>query len=73
MTKPVDSATDSDARQNESEDFGSAYSAEYLRDVADKEARRERIEELKRRIEHSAYEVDPDRIAEELLLRGDLE
>ena len=48
------------------------YSPEYLRDCADSEARQERIAELKRRIEADAYKVDADRIAEELLLRGDL-
>ena len=62
-----------DSREAEVEEPGSVYSAEYLRDCADEDARRERLEELKRRIEHSAYEVDPDRIAEELLLRGDLD
>ena len=69
MAKPKDS----EANQTEADEFGSAYSAEYLRDVADEDARRERLEELKRRIEQSAYQVDPDRIAEEMLLRGDLD
>ncbi len=48
------------------------YSPEYLRSVSGENARRERIEELKRRIQAGAYRTDPDRIAEELLLRGDL-
>ena len=48
------------------------YSPDYLRECADTEARQERIAELKRRIEADAYKVDADRIAEELLLRGDL-
>jgi anti-sigma28 factor (negative regulator of flagellin synthesis) len=48
------------------------YSPEYLQECADPEARNERIAELKRRIEADAYKVDADRIAEELLLRGDL-
>jgi anti-sigma28 factor (negative regulator of flagellin synthesis) len=48
------------------------YSPEYLRECADAEARQERIAELKRRIEADAYKVDSDRIAEELLLRGEL-
>ena len=48
------------------------YSPDYLRECADSEARQERIAELKRRIEADAYKVDADRIAEELLLRGDL-
>ena len=48
------------------------YSPEYLRECSDTEARQERIAELKRRIQADAYKVDADRIAEELLLRGDL-
>jgi anti-sigma28 factor (negative regulator of flagellin synthesis) len=51
----------------------SIYSPEYLRDCADDDARRERLEELKRRIALDAYVIDPDRLAEELLLRGDLD
>jgi len=62
------------------EDFGGAalgtlealYSPEYLRSVSGEQARQERIAELKRRIQAGAYRTDPDRIAEELLLRGDL-
>jgi anti-sigma28 factor (negative regulator of flagellin synthesis) len=48
------------------------YSPEYLRECSDEQARKERIAELKRRIQADAYKVDADRIAEELLLRGDL-
>ena len=51
----------------------SVYTPEYLRDCADDDARRERLEELKRRIALDAYVIDPDRVAEELLLRGDLD
>ena len=47
-----------------------AYSAEYLSECADDEAREERLAELRRRIEHKAYRVDSDRIAEEMLERG---
>jgi anti-sigma28 factor (negative regulator of flagellin synthesis) len=63
-----DSASDS----SEETALEALYSPEYLRDCADAEARQERIAELKRRIEADAYKVDADRIAEELLLRGDL-
>ncbi len=49
------------------------YTAEYLRDCADDQARAERVAELRRRIALDAYHVDPDRIAEELLERGELE
>lgn len=54
------------------EELESVYSPDYLRECADDEAREERLEELKRRIALDAYKVDPDRIAEELLARGDL-
>ncbi|MFQ5697306.1 MAG: flagellar biosynthesis anti-sigma factor FlgM [Myxococcota bacterium] len=47
-----------------------AYSPEYLSALADGDARRERLEELRRRIECKAYRVQSDRIAEELLERG---
>ncbi len=50
----------------------SLYSPEYLRDCADDQAREERVAELRRRIALDAYHVDPDRIAEEMLVRGDL-
>jgi anti-sigma28 factor (negative regulator of flagellin synthesis) len=49
------------------------YSPEYLRSCASPDAREERIQELKRRIQARAYQIDADRIAEELLLRGDLD
>ncbi len=60
-------------RVKPAEDLESVYSADYLRECADDEAREERLEELKRRIALDAYKVDPDRIAEELLSRGDLD
>ncbi len=56
----------------EADDAESLYSPEYLRECADPEARSERLAELKRRIAQRAYRVDPDRIAEEMLIRGDL-
>lgn len=49
-----------------------AYSPEYLRACTEGNAREERLAELKRRIRARAYRVDAGRIAEELLLRGDL-
>ena len=55
------------------EELDSLYGPEYLRDCADDQARAERLAELRRRIAHDAYHVDPDRIAEELLERGKLE
>lgn len=55
------------------DDLDLLYSPEYLRDCADDQARNERLEELKRRIAQDAYDVDPDRIAEEMLTRGDLD
>ncbi len=58
------------------EDLGeleSLYSPDYLVECADDQARAERLEELKRRIAQDAYKVDADRIAEEILSRGDLE
>ena len=54
----------------ELEALDEAYSAEYLSECADDEAREERLAELRRRIEHKAYRVDSDRIAEEMLERG---
>lgn len=56
----------------EADELNAVYSAEYLRDCADGEARQERLAELRRRIEAQAYNVDAARIAEELLLRRDL-
>jgi anti-sigma28 factor (negative regulator of flagellin synthesis) len=54
------------------ETVAALYSPEYLRQCSGPGERLERIAELKRRIEARAYRVDCDRIAEELLLRGDL-
>ena len=54
-------------------DTEEAYSPEYLREVADDEARQERLEELKRRIELGAYRPDPTSIAEGMLSRVDLD
>jgi anti-sigma28 factor (negative regulator of flagellin synthesis) len=48
------------------------YSPQYLRQCSGPNERLERIAELKRRIESHAYRIDCDRIAEELLGRGDL-
>ena len=47
-----------------------AYSPEYLQDVADDQARQERLEELKRRIELGAYHPDATSIAEGMLSRA---
>ena len=54
------------------EELEAAYSPEYLAECADGEARQERLEELKRRIALDAYNVDSDRLAEELLAKEDL-
>ena len=54
------------------EELEELYSAEYLQECADGDARQERLEELKRRIAHDAYKVDPETIAEEMLARGDI-
>ncbi len=79
--RPEDSASDREAIAREHCEIAdlceetaleALYSPDYLRECADSEARQERIAELKRRIEADAYKVDADRIAEELLLRGDL-
>jgi anti-sigma28 factor (negative regulator of flagellin synthesis) len=76
---PHRSAAMSDPRERDLdsvEDLGeleSLYSPDYLVECADDEAREERLEELKRRIAQDAYKVDADRIAEEILSRGDLE
>ncbi len=48
------------------------YGPGYLADCADPEARQERLAELKRRIKAGAYRIDAERIAEELLERGDM-
>ena len=57
---------------DENEDLEALYSPEYLADCADEKARQERLEELKRRIALDSYDIDAERIAEELLARGDL-
>ncbi len=62
-------AEDSEAEENPTE---SVYSAEYLMECADEEARQERLEELKRRIALGAYRIDSDSIAEQMLGRVDL-
>ena len=49
------------------------YSPEYLKECADLEAREERLEELKRRIELGAYKVDPDSVALHMMGRVDLD
>jgi hypothetical protein len=54
------------------EAISALYSPQYLRQCSGPNERLERIAELKRRIESHAYRIDCDRIAEELLLRGDL-
>ena len=54
------------------EELEALYPPEYLRDCADDEARAERMQELRRRIELNLYDVDSARIAEGLLSRGDL-
>lgn len=61
---------DSDGADREA--LEEAYSVEYLRECASDGARQERLAELRRRIEHGAYRVDAETIAEELLRRGDL-
>ena len=61
-----------EAFEGEGTSLEAMYSPEYLADCAGPEARAERLLELKRRIEARAYLVDPERIAEELILRGDL-
>ena len=56
----------------ESGDLEDLYDAEYLREVADPEARQQRLEELKRRIALGAYHPDPTSIAEGILSRGEV-
>ncbi len=56
----------------EGEELENAYSPEYLREVADGEARNERLEELQRRIKSGAYKVDADWVVDHLLGSGDL-
>ncbi len=54
------------------EELEALYPPEYLKDCADGEAREERLQELRRRIQLEMYDVDSARIAEGLLARGDL-
>ena len=70
-TPPLDMMLMDEEELSEDE-FAELYSPDYLRDCADDEARQERLEELKRRIELRAYNIDADRIADGLLSRGDL-
>ncbi|MEE8557165.1 MAG: flagellar biosynthesis anti-sigma factor FlgM [Myxococcota bacterium] len=56
----------------EDDEVEELYGIEYLKDCAAGDARLERLEELRRRIDHGAYRVDPETIADELLRRGDL-
>jgi anti-sigma28 factor (negative regulator of flagellin synthesis) len=63
---------DWDRALEDPEAIAALYSPEYLRQCSGPAERLERIAELKRRIEARAYAIDADRIAEELLLRGDL-
>ena len=55
------------------EDLEELYGMEYLRECASGSAREERLAELRRRIAHGAYHVDSQVVAEEMLLRGDLD
>ena len=50
-----------------------AYSPEYLREVAGGNARQERLDELKRRIELGAYRPDADAIAAHMVGRVELD
>ena len=59
-------------RERELADMSDAYSVEYLAEVADGDARQERLAELKRRIALGAYKPDPDAIAEGMLSRVNL-
>jgi anti-sigma28 factor (negative regulator of flagellin synthesis) len=56
----------------EDEELLSLYDEEYLNECASGTAREERLAELRRRIRQGAYCVDAERIAEEMLRRGDL-
>ena len=66
MSDPRDNDRSSDAPASDEEDL---YSPEYLRDVAADDARQQRLEELKRRIELGAYKPDIESIAEGMLSR----
>ncbi len=54
------------------EELEALYPPDYLKHCADGEAREERLQELRRRIQLEMYDVDSARIAEGLLERGDL-
>ena len=68
-----DTQPDSDLQgrqeQQERDPAEDAYSVDYLRDVADGDAREERLAELRRRIQLGAYHVDPNWIADHFLSR----
>jgi anti-sigma28 factor (negative regulator of flagellin synthesis) len=70
----IESISDSewDRALEDPDSIAALYSPEYLRQCSGPAERLERIAELKRRIEAQAYRIDCDRIAEELLARGDL-
>ena len=59
-----------DPRDLPGDEAEDAYDPEYLRDVADGDARQQRLEELKRRIALGAYNPDPRSIAEGMLSRA---
>ena len=59
-----------DPRDLPGDEAEDAYDPEYLRDVADGDARQQRLEELKRRIALGAYKPDPRSIAEGMLSRA---
>ncbi len=59
-------------RIGEDEDLDELYGLKYLQECASGTAREERLAELRRRIEHGAYRVDSQALADEMLLRGDL-
>jgi len=57
----------------EEDELEALYSPEYLHECASGDARKERLEELKRRIEKQGYDIDPARIAEQMLSRVDFD
>lgn len=73
MADPEHSDSDAPCAPTESEEDESLYSPEYLRECASGDARKERLDELKRRIQHGAYRVEAERVADELLQREDLD
>jgi hypothetical protein len=48
------------------------YAPDYLAACACPDTRKERLEELRRRIRAGAYRVDAERLAQEMLERGDV-